>query len=91
VERNRLPFMPKVRHLSEAGNVRRGFFEREDFEAFCARLPGFLQDFTRFGFVTGWRKSEIAALTWADVDGQEMRLRAEDSKNRHPRSVPLEG
>jgi integrase len=91
VDRNRLAFMPRVRRLSEAGNVRRGFFEREEFEALCARLPGYLQDFTRFAFVTGWRKGEIAALTWADVDGQAVRLRAEDSKNRHGRSVPLEG
>lgn len=91
VDRGRLAFLPRVRRLSEVGNVRHGFFERAEFEAVCAALPADLRDFARFGFVTGWRKGEIAALSWADVDGEAVRLRAEDSKNRHGRTVPLEG
>ena len=91
VKRGRLPFLPPVRHLSEVGNVRRGFFERAEFEAVVNALPEYLRDFCRFGFHTGWRKGEISALRWADVDAEAVRLRSEDSKNRQGRSVPLEG
>jgi integrase len=91
VDRGRLAFLPRVRHLSEVGNVRRGFFERAEFDAVCEALPADLRDFARFGYITGWRKGEIAAMSWADVDGEAVRLRAEDSKNRRGRSVPLEG
>lgn len=52
-------------------------------------LPDYLQDFTRFGYITGWRKGEIASLLWADVDGDVIRLRPENSKNKQGRSVPL--
>src|SRR5262252_6316325 len=37
------------------------------------------------------RKSEIASLTWEDVDGQVIRLRAENAKNGEARLIPLEG
>ena len=92
VKRGRLPFLPPVRHLSEVGNVRRGFFERAEFEAVVNALPDdYVRDFCRFAYHTGWRKGEISALRWADVDGEAVRLRGEDSKNRQGRSVPLEG
>jgi integrase len=39
--------------------------------------------------LVGWRKGEIASLLWADVDADVIRLRAEHSKNRRGRSVPL--
>jgi len=91
VDAGRLAFMPHVRHLSEVGNVRRGFFERAEFDAVVDALPAYLRDFARFGYVTGWRKGEISAVRWADVDGEAVRLRGEDAKNRQGRSVPLEG
>ena len=43
-------------------NTRQGFFERPDLEAVVAALPGYLQDFTRFAYLTGWRKGEIIPL-----------------------------
>jgi integrase len=27
-----------------------------------------VQDFARFAYLSGWRKGEVASLTWADVD-----------------------
>ena len=54
-------------------------------------LPDYFKDFTLFGFLVGWRKGEIAALAWADVDGDCFRLRAENSKNGEGRVVVLEG
>ena len=93
VERHLLSGAPKIRRLSEKGNERQGFFEDADFEALVSELPDYLQDFTRFGYFTGWRKSEIASLVWADVDMLErlIQLRGQESKNSEPRKVPLEG
>jgi integrase len=91
VERGRLAFMPKIRRLSEVGNARQGFFERADFDAVVAKLPEYLQDFARFGYIVGWRKGSIASLSFADLDGQAIRLRAEHNKTRRGQALPLEG
>ena len=91
VERGRLAFMPKIRRLSEVGNARQGFFERADFDAVVAKLPEYLQDFARFGYIVGWRKGSIASLSFADLDDQAIRLRAENSKSRRGQALPLEG
>lgn len=82
------PFIPR---LSEVGNERQGFFETADFEAMCAKLPDYLRDFSRFGFVTGWRKGSIESLRWSDVGEDVIYLRAENSKTRKPETIPLEG
>jgi integrase len=82
------PFIPR---LSEIGNERHGFFETADFEAVVAHLPEYLRDFSRFGFVTGWRKGSIESLRWSDVGEDVIYLRAEDSKTRKAETMPLEG
>jgi integrase len=82
------PFIPR---LSEIGNERQGFFETTDLEVVIARLPEYLRDFCRFGFLTGWRKGSIASLRWADVGDDVIYLRAENSKTRKPETIPLEG
>jgi len=56
-----------------------------------AHLPEYLQDFGRFGFLTGWRKGSIEALRWADVGEDVIYLRAENSKTRKAETMPLEG
>jgi integrase len=82
------PFIPR---LSEVGSEREGFFETRDFEAVVAHLPEYLQDFARFGFLTGWRKGSIASLRWANVGDGVIYLRAENCKTRKPETLPLEG
>src|SRR6266404_5927784 len=82
------PFIPR---LSEIGNERQGFFETADFEAVIARLPEYLRDFCRFGFVTGWRKGSIDSLRWSDVGEDVIYLRAENSKTRKAETMPLQG
>lgn len=82
------PFIPR---LSEVGNERQGFFESADFEAVCQKLPEYLRDFCRFGFVTGWRKGSIQSLRWSDVGEDVIYLRAENSKTRKPETIPVEG
>jgi integrase len=74
-------------------NTRQGFFERPDLEAVVAALPAYLQDFTRFAYLTGWRKGEIISLRWSDVDRDAgaIRLRPEAAKTGRGRTVMLEG
>jgi integrase len=87
-----LPSLPKVRALTE-NNTRQGFFERPDLEAVVAALPDYLRDFTRFAYLTGWRKGEIISLRWTDVDRDAgaIRLRPEAAKTGRGRTVMLEG
>jgi hypothetical protein len=33
-----------------------------------AALSDYLRDFTRFAYMTAWRKGQVALLMWADVD-----------------------
>ncbi len=92
LKRRRIPSTPSIRQLPE-NNTRQGFFERPEFEALVTALPDYLKDFTRFAYLTGWRKGEIISLWWADVDrdGGAIRLRPEASKNGRGRIVALDG
>ncbi|HKD02386.1 MAG TPA: site-specific integrase [Terriglobales bacterium] len=57
----------------------------------ASNLEPDLADFALFGYLTGWRKGEINSLRWSDVDGDVVRLQAENSKNGEARFVTLEG
>ncbi len=91
VQRRHLSIAPKIRRLSERGNERRGFFTDEQFRLLLQNLPEDLRDYCEFGYLTGWRKGEIASLRWEDIDGELLDLRGENSKNKQPRSVILRG
>lgn len=91
VERRQLSSTPKLRHLSEAGNARQGFFAERELRAVVENLPEHLRDFCLFAFLCGWRSGEIKSLTWEDADGDCIRLRAEHSKNGEGRVIVLEG
>jgi integrase len=82
---------PRIRHLSETGNTRQGFFDAPDFCRVLGHLPHYLQDFTNFAYLCGWRCGEIKSLTWTDVDGDSIKLQAMHSKNRTARVIPLVG
>jgi len=91
MERRHLSTAPQIRHLSEKGNARQGFFADADYHALKDKLPEYLRDFVQFGYLTGWRKGEVASLRWSDVDGDLVRLRGENSKNGEARTVTLSG
>ena len=91
VDRKHLSTAPQIRRLSEKGNARQGFFADADFHAVRDKLPEYLRDFVQFGYLTGWRKGEIASLRWSDVEGDVVRLRGENAKNGEGRSVTLSG
>jgi integrase len=90
VKRGKLSRAPYIRKLSEADNVRQGFFSEEEITNILANLPDDgLRDFVDWGACTGQRKGEIASLTWDMVDGDELRIPGEVCKNRRPRVIPL--
>jgi integrase len=84
---------PKVLKLSEADNVRQGFLDPEVFEEFVVHLPEDLQDFARWGYLTGWRKSTITRLEWTmfDMRAGTMDVPGTITKNRKPLKIPLQG
>ena len=91
VQRRHLATAPQIRHLSEKGNARQGFFADTEFQALSEHLPPYLCDFVQFGYLTGWRRGEIASLQWSDIEDDVVHLRAENSKNGEARSVTLSG
>jgi integrase len=92
LKHGRVTTLPWIRRLPEH-NTRQGFFEAAEFAAVVAALPDDLQDFARFGYLTGWRSGEIKALRWewVDPEGALIRLPGVHAKNGRPRKVPIEG
>ena len=82
------PYIP----LLKEQNVRRGFFEPEEFQRIKRQLPVYMQGVAAFAFVTGWRTpSEILPLEWRQVDmlAGEVRLDAGTTKNGDGRVFPF--
>jgi integrase len=83
--------VPKIRTLDCSDNVRRGSFTQAVFDALSRELEPDLRDFAAFAFYSSWRQNEIATLTWADVAGEYIKLRSENSKDRQARVLPIAG
>ena len=82
---------PSIPTLRE-DNIRRGFFERAEFEAVRRHLPPDLADLVTFLYLTGWRwRSEAARLVWTDVafDAAEVRLDPGTTKTGEGRVFPF--
>lgn len=83
----RVPYFPTV----TVQNVRRGFFERDEFEAVVRHVKTPWSDVARFGYLTGWRAGEIRGLRWENVDRRAGVIQLHESKSGEPRTVPLVG
>ena len=82
------PFFPMLKEAPP----RKGFFERDQFEAVRRHLPAALQPIATFEYLTGWRNvSEAYLLTWAHVSFAEgiVSLDPGMAKNDEPRQFPL--
>ena len=78
--------VPYIEKFSEKDNARQGFFEGEDFERFVSFLPEDLKVDVWFGYLTGWRKGEIAHLAWEHIEERvRIRLPPHISKNKDGR------
>jgi len=83
--------IPEIEMLQEPAG-RKGFFERDQFEAVRRHLPDHLYALVTVGYITGWRiKSELLTRTWAHVDfhGGWLRLEPGETKNDEGRQFPL--
>jgi len=72
---------------------RQGFFEADQLARVLAVLPEHYRDVVEFAAFSGWRRSEIEDLPWAEVDeaGGVIRLSPERSKTEKGRVLPIEG
>jgi integrase len=89
----RLSDAPEIELLPE-DNVREGFVEPATFERLVIALPAQYQDFSRFGYLTAWRKREIQTLAWSVIVWENERavrlvLRGRYSKNKTPRPIGI--
>jgi integrase len=69
-------------------NIRKGFFEREQFEAVRRHLPEYARPIVTFAYYTGWRiASEVLPLEWrqVDFDAGAVRLDPGTTKNEEGR------
>jgi integrase len=82
-----LPHFPMV----DEAAPRKGFFERDEYEALFAALPDYLRLPFAIGYFSGMREGEILGLKWDQVkflDGT-IELLAGETKNDGSRSVPI--
>jgi integrase len=68
---------------------RQDFFEPKEVESILSRLPGYLQDYVLFTWLSGWRKGSISSLTWEHVHKGEIRVPT--SKNGESLVLSLTG
>lgn len=85
-----IPAVPYFPMESERDNVRTGFISQEDFEdKLYLQLPRHLRALVACAFFVGGRKSEWLRLNWGEVHFEEMVIRFNKTKNKHPREVPI--
>ena len=89
----KIPTVPMLPAKLAENNVRKGFFEREDFLRHREALPSEIKPITTFAYWTGCRKGEILSLRWNQVDlaNRTVRLEPGETKNDEPRIIPLDG
>lgn len=81
------PYIPML----EENNARQGFLDHGGFLALRNELSDYLKDPVSFLYLSGWRSGEMKSLEWRDVGADAIRLRAENSKNKKPRVLPIRG
>ncbi|MFC1878216.1 tyrosine-type recombinase/integrase, partial [Thermodesulfobacteriota bacterium] len=73
---------PKIKMLDE-NNVRKGFFEHDQFLAVRSELPEYLRNFVTIAYKEGWRLDEIETLTWDQVDRKLGIIRLEPGETKN--------
>ena len=84
-------YCPTIRMLKE-DNVRRGFFERPQFDAVLAQLPEALKPAMHTAYIAGWRlRSEVFTRQkhHVDLEAGWLRLEPGETKDGRGRMFPL--
>ncbi len=83
--------VPYIPTLGE-NNIRKGFFEFDEFNALREALPIYLKPVVTFGYRIGWRKKEVLTLTWPKLDLKQnvLRLDPGETKNKEGRTIYLD-
>jgi integrase len=85
IQAGKLLQRPHIPMLVER-NVRKGFFERAQFEAVRHRLPPTYQGLVTLAYYTGWRvNSELLTLEWHRVDRAASVIRLEPGTTKNDR------
>jgi integrase len=86
----RLPQRPYIPNIA-VNNARKGFLEAAELRAVLGHLPTHLRPVVEYGYLTGWRVSEVTSLTWRQVDFQAgmVRLEPGTTKNNEGRTFPF--
>ncbi|MGH9718913.1 MAG: tyrosine-type recombinase/integrase [Bryobacteraceae bacterium] len=84
-----VPYIPMLQER----NVRKGFFEHDDYLKLRDALPADIRPIRTFGYYTACRRAEMLSLEWRQVDlaEQVVRLDPNTTKNDDPRLIPLDG
>lgn len=86
---DRLPRVPRFPSL-QTGPRRRTVWSDAEIEAVCAVAEPWLADILWFGFLTGWRISEVVGMTWDRVDVKGNMIYLDESKTDEPRERPID-
>lgn len=80
-----IPYIPMLKE----SNVRKGFFEYDQFITVRDALPDYLKPVAILAYHTGWRKGEVLNLTWDKVDMRQRAIRLDpgETKNDEARNV----
>lgn len=81
--------VPHIPMLSEASNVRQGFFDPGELARIVALLPENLRPIVQVLHITGWRVGEVLSRRWSDVEDGFLHLRPGETKNGRGRVFPL--
>jgi integrase len=84
---SKLPTFPSLRK----GLARQGFVDRGTFDRILTFLPEEFKDFSSYAYCTGWRRGDVANLTWKMVSWEERVIRLPMTKNDQPRLLPMVG
>jgi integrase len=88
--RKKVPVIPEIKKL-KVNNVRKGFFEPDQFRAVLKHLPAHLVPVARVLYITGWRKGELLSRMWkhADLRAGWLKLEPGETKNLEGRNFPF--
>lgn len=78
--------------MLDENNIRKVFFEHDQFLAVRAALPEYLRGFVTIAYKEGWRIDEIETLIWDQVDRKLgiIRLEPGETKNDDARVAYLD-